>query len=172
MVKLILSIIILLSCILAGQLKARHFENRVGHIQDYITAIRILESEMTYRLDPLPEIFLRIGSSNDNLAGKLFATASRMLKETQHHDFAQFWKEATFQVYEASSLTEADKEVIAAFGVELGQTDMENQRGLFARSTSLMEVQLAEAMEEKRTKGKMYKSLGAAIGAFIVILLI
>ena len=28
----------------------------------------------------------------------------------------------------------------------------------------------AEAAEEKRTKGKMYKSLGTAIGALIVIL--
>lgn len=172
MVKLFLSIIILLSCGLAGQLKARHFDNRVSHIQDYITAIRMLESEMTYRLDPLPEIFFKIGNSNDNLAGKLFITASRLLKEPHHHDFALFWKELAFQVYETSSLTKADKDIIAAFGIELGQTDMDNQRSLFDRSALLMEVQLTEAMEEKKTKGKMYKSLGAAIGAFIVILLI
>lgn len=172
MIKLFLCIVILVSCGLAGQLRARKYDNRVYHIQDYITTIRILESEMSYRLDPLTEILNRIGTQNGNMAGKLLITARNLLEESNYGEFSLCWKEATKQTYEGSSLSKVDIQVIADFGMELGKTDMDNQRSLFYRSCTLMESQLAEAMEEKKTKGKMYKSLGAAIGAFIVIILV
>ncbi|HYE67847.1 MAG TPA: stage III sporulation protein AB, partial [Anaerovoracaceae bacterium] len=74
--------------------------------------------------------------------------------------------------YLESALNKEDKRIIADLGIELGKTDMESQSGMFQRTFSMLEAQTAEAIEEKKTKGKMYKSLGSAIGVLIVILLI
>ncbi|MBR0596640.1 stage III sporulation protein AB [Sinanaerobacter chloroacetimidivorans] len=172
MVKIILCILIIIAGIAAGHLKARTYENRVLHLQDLITTIKILESEMKYRLDPLPEIFIKISGMKISLAGRLFETTSRLLREDFAHDFANCWNQAVELVYKDSSLTRADKQVLSDLGIELGKTDMGSQYSLFSRAYTLLDAQVAEAAEEKRTKGKMYKSLGTAVGVLVVILLV
>lgn len=172
MIKLILCIFIICAGVLAGQLKAKSYDNRVFHLQDFVTTIKILESEMKYRLDPLPDLFMRISKMKGGMAGKLFETTCRLIREGFSHDFPSCWNEAVDNVYKECSLTKADKQIIYDFGIELGKTDMGSQFSLFSRTYSLMEVQVAEAIEENKTKGKMYKSLGAAVGVLVVIILI
>ena len=170
--KWIFCILILLSGVAIGQLKAKTFENRAYHLQELITTLKVLESEMKYRLDPLPDLFMRVSTVKPGMSGMLLESAGRFLKIHASTDFAECWKEAVETAYQESALNKEDKRIITDLGIELGKTDMESQSGMFSRTFSLLEAQALEAIEEKRTKGKMYKSLGPAIGTLIVILLI
>lgn len=172
MIKFILCILIIFAGIGTGQLKARTYDNRISHLQDFITTLKILESEMKYRLDPLPEVFIRISKMKVGMAAILFEKTFQLLKTGFTHDFACCWNEAVRTVYKDSSLTESDIQIICDLGIDLGKTDMGSQYSLFSRTFSLLEEQVAEANEEKRTKGKMYKSLGAAVGVLVVIVLV
>lgn len=170
--KGILCIFILLAGIGIGQLKAKTFDNRVFHLQELITTLKVLESEMKYRLDPLPELLIRVSKIKEGMSAALLETAGMLLKNQAARDLPDCWKEAVETAYLESALNKEDKRIIIDLGIELGKTDMESQSGMFLRTLSLLEAQAAEAAEEKKTKGKMYKSLGAAIGVLIVILLI
>lgn len=170
--KGILCILILLAGVGIGQLTARTFDNRVYHLQELITTLKVLESEMKYRLDPLPDLLLRVSQIKDGMSAVLLQTAGRLLKVHASHDFSDCWREAVETAYQESALNKEDIRIITDLGIELGKTDMENQSGMFLRTISLLEAQAAEAAEEKKIKGKMYKSIGTAVGALIVILLI
>jgi len=170
--KGILCIFILLAGVSIGQLKAKTYDNRVYHLQELITTLKILESEMKYRLDPLPDLFLRVSKIKAGMSADLLKTAGLLLKNQSTQDLPDCWKEAVEMSYLESALNKEDKRIITDLGIELGKTDMESQSGMFQRTFSMLEAQTAEAIEEKKTKGKMYKSLGSAIGVLIVILLI
>lgn len=170
--KLILCIIVILSGIGIGQLKAKAFDNRLIHLQDCITTFKILESEMKFRLDPLPVLFLRIKDMKDGMAGSLLERTCMLLGDFNHSDFSSCWTEAVEMTYKDSSLTREDKQIICDLGIDLGKTDIGSQFSLFSRTFTLLENQVTEALELKQTKGKMYKSLGAAAGILTVILLI
>ncbi|MDD4563886.1 MAG: stage III sporulation protein AB [Eubacteriales bacterium] len=170
--KLIICIVILLAGAGVGQLKAKTYDNRVYHLQELITTLQILESEMKYRLDPLPDLLMRVSEVKKGMSSDLFKTAARLLKEPAAMDLSICWEKAVEIAYCDSALTKEDKRIASALGFELGKTDIGNQYSLFHRTCTLLEVQVTEAIEEKKTKGKMYKSLGTAIGALIVILFI
>jgi len=170
--KLLLCTFIILSGIGIGQLKAKSFDNRVIHLQDFITTLKILESEMKYRLDPIPVLFMRISQMKRGMAAKLFETVCMMLNELENRDFTSCWTAAIESVYSESSLTREDRQIIYDLGIDLGKTDMNSQYSLFSRTFSLLEHQVTEAIEINKTKGKMYKSLCAATGVLVVILLI
>jgi stage III sporulation protein AB len=170
--KGILCVLIILAGVGAGRLKAKTLENRVFHLQELITALKILESEMKYRLDPLPDLLLRLGRAKDGMVCEFFETAGRLLKERTSRDSSLCWEEAVETVYHESAMNKEDKQILIDLGIELGKTDMMNQEGLFRRTFSMLEAQCEKAVEEKKTKGKMYQSLGTAVGILIVILLI
>ena len=169
-VKIILCIVIILAGIFAGQLKAKTYENRLSHIQNCITALKILESEMKYRLDPLPVLFLRISKLKNDSSGVFFHRVFTLLTASDHPEFTICWTRAVEEVFSDSTLNKMDKQILADLGIELGKTDMGSQFSLFSRTFSLLEDQAAEAAEIKKIKGRMYKSLGAAAGFAIVIL--
>ena len=170
--KGILCILILLAGVGIGQLKAKSFDNRLYHLQELITMLKVLESEMKYRMDPLPDLLLRVSRIKGGMSESLLSTAGRLAKIHASHDFSECWKEAVETAYQESSLNKEDIRIITDLGIELGKTDLENQTGMFRRTVSLLEAQAVEAAEEKKIKGKMYKSLGTAVGALIVILLL
>ncbi len=170
--KLILCIFILLSGAGIGQLKAKTYDNRVYHLQELITTLKVLESEMKYRMDPLPDLLLRVSKIKNGMSAALLDTAGLLLKNQAMRDLSDCWSEAVETAYHESALNKEDKRIITDLGIELGKTDLNSQSGMFQRTFSLLEAQTAEAIEEKKTKGKMYKSLGTAIGVLIVILLI
>lgn len=170
--KGLLCIFILLSGVAIGQLKAKTYDNRVYHLQELITTLKVLESEMKFRMDPLPDLFLRISKITAGMSGKLLETTCQLLKDQNARDFPECWREAVEIAYIESSLTKEDKRILSDLGIELGKTDMGSQYSLFLRTFSLLDAQVAEAIEDKKTKGKMYKSLGSAVGVLVVILLI
>ncbi len=170
--KSILCIVILLAGAGIGRLKAKTFDNRIFHLQELITTLKILESEMKYRLDPLPDLLVRVGGVKEGLSGTLLKTAAELLKDPVSSNFAKCWEKAVESAYRDSALNKEDKRIAADLGIELGKTDLGSQYSMFQRTSTLLEAQAAEAIEDKKTKGKMFKSLGTAIGVLIVILLI
>ncbi len=169
---MILCLLIIIIGVVSGQLKAKSYENRLTHLQSLISTLKILQSEMKYKLDPLPIVFERIGKTDEGLSYKLLAKTCEILKSDSSFDFSSCWQEAVDYVYKDSSLTKKDLQIISDIGYDLGKTDMEGQSSLFTRAFTLLEIQVGEANQEKVTKGRMYKSLGAAVGFLIVIIFV
>jgi stage III sporulation protein AB len=127
---------------------------------------------MRYRRDPLPETFERVSKYKANSSSAFFLKVNEILKENKTFLFMDSWKMAADECYKNSSLKPSDIEIINDIGIELGKSDIEGQANLFFRTFKRLEECTQNAVLEKNTKGKMYKSMGITIGIVIVIILI
>lgn len=171
-VKISLCLFIIVMGIFMGRLLAKPYDNRVEHLQDVLTALMSLESEMKYRLDPLAEIFTRVGSFSRGYTQTLFLNASSSMKNWNFQDFSVIWAKAVEETYKTSSLTAKDKQILSDMGLDLGKTHISGHENMFARTYNMIEQQVCEAKQEKDTKGKLYRTLGTVSGILIVILII
>lgn len=170
MLKIVLCIVIVLSCGGLGIIKAQAFSGRYKDLNDLKNMIKILETEMSYKKDPLPNAFKRISEYKENRAMELLQIASQYMAERL--EFSLCWDRAIAEVYDRSDLTNEDVMILKDMGLQLGKSDIQGQAAMFSLVNVKLDDQIKEADQAKKTKGKMYKSLGFSIGAVIAIILI
>ncbi|GAB1475365.1 hypothetical protein MASR2M70_01970 [Bacillota bacterium] len=172
MISFFLYIIILAGGAGAGYLAARPFVNRVIHLDDLIITLKTLQSEMEYRGDPLPALLLRIANDTGGKPGEFFLRVLTLIEENKGMDFYRSWEKAVYEAYSDSALKEDDRLILSQVGIELGKTGIENQQALFAHAFTGLERQRKEADEERRSRGRVYRTLGTAAGILAVIVLL
>lgn len=170
MFKMILCIMLVTACGAAGILKAQSFSQRVTELADLRDTCRILKTEISYMKDPLPVIFERLGNSRDSFACGILRSCSELMKE--RHDMQESWCCGVDMAVRNSALTKEDKAVIYDLGNQLGKSNVRGQIDLLDMTNEKLAVQIKEAENLKKTKGKMYAGLGFSIGTVIAILLI
>ncbi|MBQ9930976.1 MAG: stage III sporulation protein AB [Firmicutes bacterium] len=172
MLKSCLCILLLGLCGASGWLKSREFHNRRDHVRDLIMSLKILQSEMSFRKDPLPELLLCGKEFGHGLAADFFHGVGMTMKVSSGCSLEIVWQQQADQVYEGTSVTLEDLRILKDFAKELGQTDLGNQETIFQRTLFLLEKQEQDAEAAIQTKGKMYRALGLSVGALLVIGLI
>ncbi len=172
MLDFILYITILFAGTGVGYLAARPYENRVIHLDELLLTLKILQAEMEYRSDPLPDLMDRIAGRTTGKASHFLSTVCQLLGKKDRYDLYESWKQAVDEVYGESALASEDKEILSQAGIELGKTDMANQHAMFAHLFKGLENQRKEADEERRKKGRIYRTLGASSGVLAVIMLL
>ena len=172
MVSFILYITILVAGTGVGYLAARPYENRVIHLEDLILALKILQAEMEYRNDPLPELMERVASRTTGKATDFLQTVCTLLKKDDRYDLYDSWEQAVEDVYGESALVEEDRIILCHAGIELGKTDIASQQAMFSHLFKGLEKQRKQAEEERKAKGRIYRALGTASGVLAVIMLL
>jgi len=84
----------------------------------------------------------------------------------------EIWDSAVAEMYPRSSLTPADREIVASLGVSLGVSDQEGQLKQVGLTLQHLEIALETAREQRQRNEKMWRYLGLAGGATLVILLL
>ena len=170
MLKAILCLVIILASGGLGLLKAQTFSSRLEDLEDLKNMIKILETEMSYKKDPLPSAFARIASYKDNRAMDLLYYCSQSMKESM--DLQMCWENAVEEAYKGASLKKEDMLILKDMGLQLGKSDIQGQNAMFSLVNIKLDSQIEDAAKEKETKGKMYKGLGFSLGVVIAIILI
>lgn len=172
MLKGILCLVVVFACGGLGLLKAQTFSARLEDLTDLKDMIRILQTEMSYRKDPLPSAFARIAVYKDNRAMDLLRQCSDSMKESL--DLMQCWEKAVETAYQKSGscLNNEDLIILKDLGLQLGKSDIKGQAAMFSLTEAKLENQIRQSEKEKESKGKMYKGLGFSIGIVIAIILI
>ena len=170
MFKAVLSLIIILACGGLGIIKAQSYSQRHAELEDLKDMIQILQTEMSYRKDPLPAVFSRISAYKDTIAMDILLECSLLMK--QSFDFKQCWQSAVETTCKGSCLTGEDLAIVNDLGLQLGKSDIQGQRAMFSLMDAKLQTQIKEASHEKETKGRMYRGLGFSIGIVIAVILI
>ena len=166
-IKLIILLCILTSCIYIGILISKKYLNRVKNLKELKIALNILETKIKFTYEPLPKVFKEISEKIDNTVGKIFELAAIKMKDLPAGDA---WIKA---IEEANTnLNKDDLITLNGFSNLLGKVDIEGQVNEIELLKNFIDKQLNDAEEEKNRYGKMYKSLGITIGLAIVIILI
>lgn len=172
MITIALNTLIFVLCCGLGYVKSQEYQCRVANLQSMLEGLKGLEDEIAYRKTPLPDALETVSNQRAERAAKeLFAQVAADLK-SRACPLTESWITHARELKEAGAFTLEDMDVVGELGKALGGTDVYGQTVVIQRAYRQIEVQLEEAQQENQTKGKMYRSLGIAIGLTLVIILI
>ncbi|MBR1802586.1 MAG: stage III sporulation protein AB [Clostridia bacterium] len=165
--KIILLILIIGASTVLGILFSKKYSNRVKELKEMKNGLNMLATKMKFTYEPIPNLFLEIGSKIGGNVGQVFIRASDRMKEQAA---GEAWSNALEEV--PNNLTEEDKIVLKNLSRLLGQTDLEGQISEIAVVTQFLGTQLENAQQERVKNEKMYRTLGIVSGLTMAIILI
>ena len=158
---------IFLGSLQAGKIIAKKFSNRVTELKEMKNALNMFLTKIKFTYESVPESFSEIGNNINGNTGKIFRTASELMKEKSA---GEAWEETVDAI--ETSLTEEDKGIIKNLGRMLGKTDLEGQVSEIKLVQDFLNTQIEVAEKEKQKNEKLYRTLGGVVGLAIVIILV
>ena len=165
MLKLIGSIMLILSGTAVGYMASHRLSMRVAFLNQYIKFMSFCETQIRFSAIPIIEILKRqqdspyISSFIKNCIKKMETNVA----------FPKAWVEATNEISKDTGLTTEDINLIKDFGISLGESDIEGQISHCRLNIKLMNDVLDSAIEDKKKKGRIYIMLGLFSGVAIVL---
>lgn len=171
MLKLLGAVLILAAGTAFGFAKANAYARRPRQIRQLIHALQRLETDMTYGHTPLPEALLRMaGQLGPPLSGMIRAAAEPLLSASGL-TAAESWSAALKTYGKQTDLSPNEREVLGQLGLTLGISDREDQAKHLRLAVSLLQDEEQAARDDQKRYEKMWRSLGALAGAFVVIVM-
>jgi stage III sporulation protein AB len=169
-IKLIGSIIIIITTTALGMVYAKSKVDRVRQINSFISAFNMLEIEIKFALSLLPDAFIKIAKSYDKKIGEIFGyTANKILE--YKINACEAWCEAINKKLPDLCLTNDDKDILMTLGSSLGEIDGESQIKNIRLIVERLKNQMTKAEEDKQKSEKLFKNLGILSGLTLVIIL-
>lgn len=164
-------------CIMAasatfGESKARTLARRVKQLEQFQRSLKLLSVEISFSRALLPYAFQAVARKLEPLLCELYDVAAASLLAGDERSTSEIWDGAVAEIYPQSSLTPADREIVSSLGVSLGVSDQEGQLKQIGLTLQQLELALETAREQRQRNEKMWRYLGLAGGAALVILLL
>lgn len=146
---------------------AYHWELKL--LRQLVHILSCMESELQYRLTPLPELCRQAGESNNGILGELFLNLSRELNQQISSDVSGCMNAA---LKKSPDLPVRLKKILLDLGYTLGKFDLSGQlQGLHAVQTAC-ETERKHLEKNKDIRLRSYQTLGICAGLALVILFV
>ena len=165
--KIILYIVVFLTCTYIGILKSKNYILRESELKQFKEALNVFKAKVKFTYEPIPEVFAQIASCLKNNVGEVFKNASIFMSEMYADDA---WKEAISKTNK-TSINNEDKETLLKLGKLLGQTDLEGQINEIELVENFLNRQIEKAENARNKNEKLNRTLGMIAGITLVILL-
>ncbi|MCM3784120.1 stage III sporulation protein SpoIIIAB [Neobacillus mesonae] len=172
MLKLIGSVLILLSGLLAGFYQANLFASRPKQIRELTLMLQRLLTEINYSYRPLAEALDKIGQQASEPLGRLFISAADCMSSSQGLSAQESFQYAINKNWSRTAMKTPEKEAIRQLSYSLGTSDREEQNKHITLAIQQLTHEEAAARSDQMKYEKMSRSLGLLVGALIVILIL
>jgi stage III sporulation protein AB len=172
MIKITGAVLIIGISTLAGFFFGQKFSERCQLLKLWLRILDVFQTEIYFEARRLPDVFRRTASLLDNrYFSNAFDSLASSLEFGSDQDFEAVWQHFLVQTG-LGILHKNDYLVLSELGNYLGSTDRSDQLAKLntCRSGLTMNLQAAQLEQSKRTR--IYRYLGFAIGAVIVLWLI
>ena len=170
--KLIGGILIIAASGILGIAAANRYSQRPKDIRKFRGTLQMLETEIIFGGTPLPHAFYHIASKSEGWFKDFYSSVAEELQAAAVGSLDLPWVRAVEALGKETSLTVADRELIADFGKVLGSSDREDQKKHFELIYIQLRQHEEQAEEDRHKNEKMYRSLGFLSGIVIFILLV
>jgi stage III sporulation protein AB len=145
---------------------------RCRMLKTWLYILEILKGEIYYQDNLLPEVFLRIarGIDDDDLAHG-FDELARLVTFGSGVELREAWRNCPVRAG-SYYLNQSDCLILTELGDYLGNTDREDQREKIQRCQSRLQHNLNLAETDQHKKLNLFRYLGFAAGAVLVLCLI
>jgi len=155
---------------LAGWVYSTLLKKRLTLLEALIQAFQWLETEIGYASVPLGEAFTTISGRAQEKVKPIFGAFTAGLNSRAGLTADEAWQLSLEQNREALPLIAEDWAILADFGRTLGTTDREHQVTAIRRTYERLKHQAAGAEEEYKKNERLYRYLGIAGGALVVLI--
>ncbi len=169
--KLIGAILVAGGAATAGMLASSRLRTRTEALSGLLSSIDIMQSEIFFRLTPLPELIKILAGQSSEPARTLFLNCFSHLGSLGQKPFSAIWSQSV-EESRGLELTSGEKKTLVELGGILGRYDADGQIKAIAYIKRRLESCLDASLREKEKQGKLYRTLGVVTGIAIVIILI
>lgn len=173
MVKAIGSICIVVGCSMIGIIANRRLREHVLVLQDLIAMIQTIESEISSQLSSIPtalQMALNASGSKNSACTAFIRSILIGLEMRGPHVFPEIWRSAAEETLEI--LSDRERNMLNELADKLGRYGAEEQLSALRMVRSGLEHFLRTAEEERSRSGKVYLTLGTALGLALAIILV
>lgn len=171
MLKLLGCVLVMVVATMAGFRIAARYAERSHQLRQFVTALKILETEIFYAATPLPEACRRIARRIPAPAGMAFERIAVNLCDGRGLTADAAWREALAESQGQLALKGTDRDVLMNFGHTLGVSDRDDQIKHIHLAIAHLSAEETNARDEQQRNEKMWRYLGALLGLAVVILL-
>lgn len=163
---------IFLACMAAGMELESSMKMRWKFLWEMQELFQILENEMIFRHAAVCDA-LRYAANGSNTYLKLvLAAAAEAVESGEGAAFEKIWEKAVNELVPKKLLNENELQVLYQASASLCSSDTVMQKTLLNQNRERFLQMAKDAEKEYREKGSLIRRLSAAVGAFLVILLI
>ena len=156
-------------CAWMGDRRAGQLKKRVDTIDSLITAFLTLERELSDCLTPLHGLMERMAECTKPPVRSVFQGAKKALERLEEEEFSAAWVRLAEEI---PDLEQEDRRIVSGLGVVLGRYDGHRQGEAIARVCRELERNREHAEQNFRRMGRVYRTVGAVCGGFLLILLL
>ena len=170
MLKAVGSLLLLFGCLSIGMVNVKQMDKRIKTLQSLLCAMEVMEREMSFSVPLLEDIMIISSQSTESAVRSFLSMCSYELKKGSDDPFCAIWNRAARE--HLTALKENDLEHVLALGNVLGRYDSEGQRQAILRTHAVIKQMLSNAQADRNSRSKVYKTVSATAGVFLVILLL
>lgn len=173
MFKLIGSLCIVFGCSMIGVIANKRLRDHVSVLQNLIAIVQTIESEISSQLSPIPAALQTAVNTIGNKNSACVAFINQVLIGLEikgPHVFPEIWRSSVADTLEV--LNEREKNLLNELADKLGRYGAEEQLSALRTVRSGLSRFMQSAEEEKSRSGKVYMTLGTALGIALVIILV
>lgn len=161
--RLVFALLAAGACVLLGLDAAHRLRARADTLAAWMRALELMDLKLLHEGIPLREVVLTEG---DGEIAKRLQAFSKALADNPRYSAAKAWE------LSGKHPDTAEEKVLAACFSALGTGVMEKRRTVLAQAMGQLAMLKKEAEEKAGRDSKLYRSLGLAAGAALLLLLL
>lgn len=169
MLKLLGAALIAAGCAAAGCSAAASLSARTRDLGEAEQILEAVARELEWSLVPLPEALSRAAAGSAK-AQKWLGPLAVSIPSAGEQPFQHLWEQALQT--SGLALTGEDYAVLQRLGSVLGRYDAQSQCQALAAAGARLNSLREDAAERQKKFGQLYRTLGLAVGALLIVLLL
>ncbi len=170
--KIVGSMFLIVSTGMIGCLKAEELDERVSCLREFKRMMVFLQGELRFHKAALPEAFENVSKRIGEPFSTFLMELSKRLESKSLGGFEDAWKEMSEELLRKEGFRKEDKRLLETLGGSLGYLDLAMQTETLNLAILQTEESLRHAKEQQQVKGKLYRTMGIASGAFLILLVV
>lgn len=172
MLKLIGAVMIFGSCAALGLSARQSLRRRVAAADAMLLALSLIESEITCRRTPLPEIIGELAENDDPVLRLVFGGLRRRLREQDGLSLSYLWRANLRDCRAEAGLGAEECDILCTAASYLGRYDADEQAAGLEQVSRRLSAARAAADAVLHSRGRLYRTCGVALGILVILVLI
>jgi len=166
-IKILGLFIVIISCSLMGVSVYEKYYRRTVFLKSYLEFIIYLKNEINYKQN---QIFSVLENYNSSTSINFYI--SKLLNYLKKYPLEYSWSKTFEKISSENGVSQDEENIIKEFGKQLCSLDLEMEINILHHHIETLKIHLNEAIDVKKSKGKLPIILGLSIGFFIAIIFI